>query len=746
MDGLNADLLYRAMRQTNPATGKSPLPWFSHIFAENGTIFENFYTHGISLSTPSWSILDSGHHAIIRGNVEYDRYTGHVYDYLNMFPFYLGYARKREVDMPGVQVLDRAGIPLVIDAFGYPHVFQSFQLFQRGVRWRTLEHALARRFSSRMILSMLESVGTPPLDESLAAQTEQELDRALKNPRILYADFFTGDVDHTAHATNEPAALMDALRHLDALAGRIWTAIQSSPLARQTIFAAVSDHGMNNVPGVFSQSFNLADLFNSPEGGAHHVVTNRHELGDFKLRGLNPLVQRVINPSTASFYLSGQSDQYPTAWLDLDGNERAAVNLRNSDVNKIHILLLQSERRDLPQNIRRAAALCLRETIHWHRDAWTRTAAELTEEMQALQQAIEQRRHVVAQYPKNWTPQQRAAGDDKAALRAADELESWEHEHSEYTSYISHLQALLAFTPDPEGPLARKISDLIPELSLGDNNSVHDLEHYIAGPAAGGLVLNASGELDEERSFRHVNYFQLLTKQRARNNPQPALSARPIDFIAMRVPDGYWLYTDDDHQLLILADDRGRLALQPVRDLSQDAAGKLTSSRQPWCPGLPLHLFEDPHLRLPSGAGRASWLSAWHTEREWLEAIHMTKYSNGVIGITEELSPIAGEIPGPPGISPVLLRYERRRRELVQADFHIFAADHWNFNVRNFNPGGNHGGFFRISTHSVWMMAGAGIPAGKDVIEPYDSLNFASTILNMSGHPPPMPDRVVALH
>ena len=111
VDGLNADLLYGNMREKDPATGKSRLPWFSHIFEENGTVFENFYTRGISLSAPSWSMLDSGHHGVIRGNVEYDRYTGHVYDYLNFFPFYLGYARSRAVDMPGVEVLDRAGIP-----------------------------------------------------------------------------------------------------------------------------------------------------------------------------------------------------------------------------------------------------------------------------------------------------------------------------------------------------------------------------------------------------------------------------------------------------------------------------------------------------------------------------------------------------------------------------------------------------------------------------------------------------------
>jgi hypothetical protein len=64
--------------------------------------------------------------------------------------------------------------------------------------------------------------------------------------------------------------------------------------------------------------------------------------------------------------------------------------------------------------------------------------------------------------------------------------------------------------------------------------------------------------------------------------------------------------------------------------------------------------------------------------------------------------------------------------------------------VRFPNPGGNHGSFFRISTHSVWMLAGPGIPATV-VTEPYDSLNFASTMLSLAGHEAPMPDRVVTL-
>jgi hypothetical protein len=57
--------------------------------------------------------------------------------------------------------------------------------------------------------------------------------------------------------------------------------------------------------------------------------------------------------------------------------------------------------------------------------------------------------------------------------------------------------------------------------------------------------------------------------------------------------------------------------------------------------------------------------------------------------------------------------------------------------VRGFNPGGNHGSFFRISTHATLMFAGGhntGIPRGLAVSEPYDSLSVVPTILALTGN------------
>jgi arylsulfatase A-like enzyme len=282
LDGVPEHVLERELVRVDPLTHKSTLPWIDRVFAQGGTRLDNFYVRAISLSTPSWSMLDTGQHLQIHGNVEFDRFTGHVYDYMNFVPFYLNYARSHKVDMPGVQVLDEQKIPLLIDRFPYQDTYQSFQLYQRGVRWETLREALPHHFSHGFRDLLDEWTIGFELGNSVEVEAERELIEKLSDPSIRYLDYFTGDFDHLAHATSDVASQRLALQRIDALIGRVWTAIQASPLAAQTALAVVSDHGMNTEPGVYSQGYDLLHFFNSRAGGAHHVVTNRHPLDEFK--------------------------------------------------------------------------------------------------------------------------------------------------------------------------------------------------------------------------------------------------------------------------------------------------------------------------------------------------------------------------------------------------------------------------------------------------------------------------------
>ncbi len=117
VDGLPYGLLDSFVRERDPRSGKSRLPWIEHIFYQRGTRLANFYVRGTSLSAPSWSLIETGQHLQVKGNVEFDRYTLHAYDYLNFMPFYFKSAAGSRIDMPGVEVHDSLGLPMLADAF-----------------------------------------------------------------------------------------------------------------------------------------------------------------------------------------------------------------------------------------------------------------------------------------------------------------------------------------------------------------------------------------------------------------------------------------------------------------------------------------------------------------------------------------------------------------------------------------------------------------------------------------------------
>ncbi|HLH00402.1 MAG TPA: alkaline phosphatase family protein [Bryobacteraceae bacterium] len=745
VDGVPAEVLESELQRENPITHKSALPWIDHVFRQGGTSVPNFYVRAISLSAPSWSMLDTGRHLEIRGNAEFDRYTGHAYDYLNFFPFYVEYALSHKVDMPGVEVLDDLKIPLLIDRFPYAAVYQGPQLYQRGVRWKSLQHGLTNRFS-RPLRELLDewAIGFE-MGSSIEEQTERELIEKLADPGVRYLDYFTGDYDHVAHSTPDRAAQRLAMQRMDALVGRIWTAIEASSLGPTTALVLLSDHGMNTEPGVFSQGYDLVRFFNSQAGGAHHVMTNRHPMTEYKLKGLDPFVSEVITPSVESRYLKNQANDYPSVILDLDGNERTAVYMRNSVWNVLQILLQQIDRSELQPAARHAAIGAFFRVVQSHRDQWEKTVRQLRWELEALHQAIEQERARVQAAPAKWTALQREAGLDKAARRLSVDVESWREQERTYSEYAEALSRLLDLKPADLQKRRISAEAFIPKHAMGDPNDIYDLQNYIVGPSAGGLVLAEDGSLDFARSFERIDYFPLLASLSVRNNVQAQVGSHPVDYIAMRIDSGalpreyaaqqaIWLYHDQDRQALILSrhDAGGVLELRyvPVRTLRQDAQGAIHFEPAVWAAGFPLHLWEDPNLAV-AASERSEWLAAWHSELDWMHAVHRTEYSNGIIALDEQFSRV-GESAGADGMEA----FRRHKRELAEPDFLIFAADHWNFNVRGFNPGGNHGSFRRISTRSVLLFAGgeeAGIPRHREIEEPYDSLSLVPTILELMG-------------
>jgi len=633
----------------------------------------------------------------------------------------------------------------------------TFSLFLRGARYSTLQNGLQNRFKRSAKELFDEWTMGFELRNALTDQLVREMVEKLADPKLRYLDLFMPDFDHVAHHNNDSQSQLVALKHMDAVIGEVWTAINKSPMAKNTSLVLVSDHGFNTDEKIYSQGFNLVSLLGSRDGGGHHVITKRRLMLDYAIKGVYPLVPLITTTTNNTYYLKRQSTDYPTAMLDFDGNERASLQLRNSDLNKLQILLQQLQRSDLDKTVRTAVTDEFFRTLDSRRKEWSQTLDELDVELNALRRSIELQRKEWEKQPKKFTKEDMEAGRDEASKRIFVNLDRSQREEKEYSLYVATMRRLLSIAPEAFEPLKVKIEEVIPKQSMGDRNSIYQLQNYVAGLTDKGVVLNPDGSFNSERSYVRVNYFDLLHNVTVRNT-QRTLSNHPIDLVVARLDsklvapavnesnldaDTVWIHGGDKQALLLFRTDKSdRLSIRylPINHLTQDASGRIQFETLQWQPGLPLHIFEDPNLAIPS-PNKAEWLSEWHTDTEWLEAIHRTAYSNGLIGLHEEMA----RHPLPEGSTresdsdqdrKILSQLSRRQRELCEPEMLIIANNHWNFDVRGFNPGGNHGSFFRISTHSVFMIAGGketGLAQAHTIEEPYDSLSFVPTLLALIG-------------
>ncbi len=651
-------------------------------------------------------------------------------------------------------------MPLLIDAYPYAERHQSFQLHQRGVRWSTLERGLKN--SVAMSPRELIDEWTTGFDTRnvVMNQLEREVVEKLNDPRIRYLDFYTTEFDHATHHNRDRQTHLLAMQDVDALVGRIWTAIQKSQMAADTTLILVSDHGTNTDERVYSQGYNLVKLLSSQAGGGHHVITKRRVMSDYALKGIYPLVPLITTTTADSYYLKNQSTDYPTALLDFDGNERAEIHLRDSDLNVLHILLQALQRKDTNARLRSALSEAFFATIDRRRGEWEKNLTGLREELDAVRLFIGKQRAVAESQPKKWTQADKDAGLDQDSRRIFARTDALISDERKYREYAQTLSSLLALRRESFDPQRIKIKDLIQKGAMGDNNSIGELQNYVAGVAANGFALKDTGALDMQKSFARVDYFALLHDTTVRNNVQTGVGNRPVDFVAKtispsllkglieddasKLSQAIWLYGGQNKQALILAreDEQGRLSLRylPVQNLIQDADGAIHFERAEWSEGFPLKMWEDAALQVPEGNSADRWLRAWHTDTEWLQTLHRTTYSNGLVGLAEQFirhkaDALDANAPGLSGNEKLLREFSTRQRDLVSTDLLLVANDHWNFDVRGFNPGGNHGSFFRVSTHATLMFAGGartGIPRGLNIEEPYDSLSFVPTVLALT--------------
>src|SRR6185295_14443747 len=216
----------------------------------------------------------------------------------------------------------------------------------------------------------------------------KELIANLGDPKIRYLDLMMEDFDHAAHHNNDLQTHLAVLKEMDSVIGQVWTAIQKSPEADETAMVLISDHGVNTDEKIYSQGYNLVKLLGSRTGGGHHVITKRRLMLDYSIKGVNPFVPLITTTTPDTYYLKGESTTYPTAMLDFDGNERASLHLRDSDLNMLHILLQQLQRGKLPEETDKAVTNEFFAVLDRRRADWEKDLKKLQNELGALDRTI----------------------------------------------------------------------------------------------------------------------------------------------------------------------------------------------------------------------------------------------------------------------------------------------------------------------------------------------------------------------
>ena len=244
----------------------------------------------------------------------------------------------------------------------------------------------------------------------------------------------------------------------------------------------------------------------------------------------------IVTTTSQTYYLKGQSTDYPTAMLDFDGNERAGLHLRNTDFNELQILLQQLQRKDLSPELRRAVSDAFFMVIARDRKAWLPNLDQFETELVGLRRAIQKQNALCESQPKKFTDEDRSVGRDDAARRVCLTALQWTEMDARYTAYNAMIRDLLSLHPETFQPLPLKIETLIPRNAMGPRNTIHDLQNYVVGLGPNGLVTRSDGSLDVERSFVRINYLDFLKRQIVRNNVQAGVSNQPIDFVATRIP------------------------------------------------------------------------------------------------------------------------------------------------------------------------------------------------------------------
>ena len=772
--------LRRAVRFYQEQTGRSILlPNIRHYFFQDGVYVENFYSETLTLSPSSWALIDTGQPSVIKGHGTFSRDTCYLRYYLDGFRDTLDAIRHGESKSAALWNLDQVGVSLMSDGFDPDRAWSGPQIYRRtanravilesGRRWLDNNESsvpgLVQSHLSRLVTGMDYTEFIQEISGIFTARKILQKDLLGEEKYDYLCPVFTL-LDHQQHVDPHPENLIHWSVKLDREVGRIFAAIERSSRKSRTIVAMVSDHGSEIQPGKTAFSFPITKAFRQPLFGNHTVKTllaeNAWSAVSVPVTGLD--FPRIYEGNGSPYgENAGGEKEYTTCFIDNFGNGRSAVNLRNDDLNRLHLLLLEIKRSQ-PDSER------------WHqlksmfRRNLGRTRRWLEPDL-ALYQDYHQGAKNLA-FNLNSKPDKHA---QDVARRLLDEIER----DAPQVGALELLLGLRFAKDDPEGGLEFDrmirsdfaISSLIPKGFLGHPNQVHQLSRYTLGLDED---LNwVTTTVDEKGRPVPMDYFEILSDYQAPNAPVNG-DHNPHDLIVTRLPTRHvagalrsiagievnqgdlhnvvWVKSTarDDHdkggEALIVEDANRRIQYVPVAGLKQ--AADLSFDFALGSGPDPLALLAEKGVKVADGSSRLDWVRRFHSREDWLAATYQTEYGTAVcmlLDITDNPTGVFIDSPdfqrylthfSSPDLKARYLRGLKRKYALHQADFLVWSDELWNFNSHTRTAGGSHSGLRPIVTRTaflVWGGENTDVASGVTVSQVGTTLDLVPTLFQALG-------------
>ena len=746
-------------RATQTLLGREELlPNMKEYFVRQGVRAETIFTGTLPLSAPVWAQIDSGQPSIVKRNYYFNRASGASKVFLNGLLDSAGKLIKGSGRTHALWELDLLGIPILPDAFPPERVWSSLQTLSRkrsaiqlGAMGKFLVRAGEREFRPGAVIHQHFShlVAYPDhverLDESLSLTLAKWLKWRAEGDPSETLDFITAlfvTLDHRFHLDSSYRSILRLLVKLDDWFGEVMGAVEQTARRDRTLVAMVSDHGMNLYPVHINYGFPINPWLRRPEFGGHTVLSPEVEDSDHALTRPIPGVDFArVYESPESPYgeaVPFGSKGYFTAFAANMGNPRFDLFLRHSDLNRLHLLLLESLR--LRNDLEK-----LDRVFEVFQPVFHRARPWLEADAYSLQEA--------ADVFEAWSERHLSAGMPSArdaGLRLASESRL-------YRNQAAILRRLLAL-PLEEGEWRRvirsdfEIDKVIPRGYFGPPNNLEQLSNYTvdwAKPAP--ERWGQSGEAP----FRTLNYPGLIAGYRALN-PDAFGNRHPFDLFVTGIPledlTGWKGLPLRQALWLLASEDRGQAALLEATDDTLWYAplknrGELAR----------LDVAGGAGSRDPLGYAERLW-ARWLDPRRWISETAKLESSLVPVILAELFRPNFQDYLNSESRAGVLMPLDGagRREDLVRAlrfrfrqatpDFRVWMRHGWNVNTMGQQPAGSHGGFLPLETQTTFMVWGGNelsLERGRKLRGAFLTLDIAPTLMDAIGRLDPVSRRII---